>query len=64
MKKTRHSGSRFKLQYLVIVVVISAVDQESYHPFNHYIIKSLTFYSFTFGGYKGTTTYDCKLNVS
>ncbi|GKL34847.1 hypothetical protein NUKP55_26660 [Klebsiella variicola] len=49
---------------MVIVVVISAVDQESYHPFNHYIVKSLTFYSLTFGGYKGTTTYDGKLNVS
>lgn len=38
----------------VIFVLINSVDPESSPPpFNHYIVKSLTFYSFTFDGDKG-----------
>ena len=37
----------------VIFVLINSGDPESPPPFNHYIVKSLTFYSFTFDGDKG-----------
>ncbi|AWX88224.1 hypothetical protein C2767_17095 [Klebsiella quasipneumoniae] len=48
---------------MVIFVLINSVDEESYHIFNQYIVQSLTVYSFTVGGDKGTTTNIGKLNV-